>query len=332
MKNKGFTLIELLAVIVILAIITLIATPIILNIIEDARVESNKRSIDNYARAIKNAVASYQLKKNEAPKSIDDLYKINNGIKDFIEYDSDVDCKTKELYKDGSVYLADCIVNDNNVSDYSYGKEIKPCSLKDEDKNEKISLGDIVTCGTENFYVMYNKNKEITMLSMYNLNVDRNEKESIQNKNLDGYNTGIIGYDEQYDVHDVISKYQTYLTTQLKVNSAKSSLINEEQLITLGCYSDEDYYNCSDAPGWLYSTIYWTYIVNEDYIGGDGSLSEYGDGVGVVYTDGVIGGVVFSTVFSGGQVCLGGFLGNCYSDDDYGARPVITFSEEELNY
>jgi len=37
MKNKGFTLIELLAVIVILAIIALIATPIILNIIEDAR-------------------------------------------------------------------------------------------------------------------------------------------------------------------------------------------------------------------------------------------------------------------------------------------------------
>ena len=37
MKNKGFTLIELLAVIVILAIIALIATPIILGIINDAR-------------------------------------------------------------------------------------------------------------------------------------------------------------------------------------------------------------------------------------------------------------------------------------------------------
>ena len=36
-KNKGFTLIELLAVIVILAIIALIATPIILRVIEDAK-------------------------------------------------------------------------------------------------------------------------------------------------------------------------------------------------------------------------------------------------------------------------------------------------------
>lgn len=35
--KKGFTLIELLAVIIILAIVALIATPIILNVIEDAR-------------------------------------------------------------------------------------------------------------------------------------------------------------------------------------------------------------------------------------------------------------------------------------------------------
>ena len=37
MRNKGFTLIELLAVIVILAIIALIATPIVLGIINDSR-------------------------------------------------------------------------------------------------------------------------------------------------------------------------------------------------------------------------------------------------------------------------------------------------------
>ena len=35
--KKGFTLIELLAVIIILAIIALIATPIVLNVINDAR-------------------------------------------------------------------------------------------------------------------------------------------------------------------------------------------------------------------------------------------------------------------------------------------------------
>ena len=46
MKTKGFTLIELLAVIVILAIIALIATPIILGIISDARTQARKRSAE----------------------------------------------------------------------------------------------------------------------------------------------------------------------------------------------------------------------------------------------------------------------------------------------
>lgn len=44
MKNKGFTLIELLAVIVILAIIALIATPVILGIINDARKHAAEES------------------------------------------------------------------------------------------------------------------------------------------------------------------------------------------------------------------------------------------------------------------------------------------------
>lgn len=44
MNKKGFTLIELLAVIVILAIIALIATPIVLGIINDARKSSANES------------------------------------------------------------------------------------------------------------------------------------------------------------------------------------------------------------------------------------------------------------------------------------------------
>ena len=56
MKNKGFTLIELLAVIVILAIIALIATPIVLNIIKDAKESSTLRSADFYIDALENEI------------------------------------------------------------------------------------------------------------------------------------------------------------------------------------------------------------------------------------------------------------------------------------
>ena len=59
--KKGFTLIELLAVIVILAIIALIATPIVVNIINDTKKESLQRSIDLYVDHVQKAITKYQM-------------------------------------------------------------------------------------------------------------------------------------------------------------------------------------------------------------------------------------------------------------------------------
>ncbi len=56
--KKGFTLIELLAVIVILAIIALIATPIVLDIIEDSKNSSIRESANMYKSAAENAIAT----------------------------------------------------------------------------------------------------------------------------------------------------------------------------------------------------------------------------------------------------------------------------------
>lgn len=50
-NNKGFTLIELLAVIVILAIIALIATPIVVNLIEDSRKSANENAVNGIVKA-----------------------------------------------------------------------------------------------------------------------------------------------------------------------------------------------------------------------------------------------------------------------------------------
>jgi len=111
--KKGFTLIELLAVIVILAIIALIATPIILGIINDARKESNERSAELYASAVRNAIASYQLTYPNAPTKFSDLD---------IQYDGEIECAKEELYADGSFYIAECTVNGTEV-DYTYGEQ-----------------------------------------------------------------------------------------------------------------------------------------------------------------------------------------------------------------
>ena len=58
--KRGFTLIELLAVIVILAIIALIATPIVLSIIEDTKESAVLRSAEHYLSAVEQSI----MKKN----------------------------------------------------------------------------------------------------------------------------------------------------------------------------------------------------------------------------------------------------------------------------
>ena len=125
LNKKAFTLIELLAVIVILAIIALIAVPIVLNIIKDSKEESNKRSIEMYAKALKNSIAKYQLDGKELGVSILETTDGRNfsNVNDFkVDYDGNVACEVIEIYADGTMYLEKCEVNGELVK-YTYGKK-----------------------------------------------------------------------------------------------------------------------------------------------------------------------------------------------------------------
>ncbi len=59
---SGFTLIELLAVIIILAIVALIATPIILDVVEDARISTGKSEAQMILGGINNYCATEDIK------------------------------------------------------------------------------------------------------------------------------------------------------------------------------------------------------------------------------------------------------------------------------
>lgn len=61
MNKKGFTLIELLAVIVVLAIIALIATPMVLNTIDEARRGAASSSALAYVSAVETKIATNML-------------------------------------------------------------------------------------------------------------------------------------------------------------------------------------------------------------------------------------------------------------------------------
>ena len=288
MRKNGFTLIELLAVIVILAIIALIATPIILGIINDAREKANERSVELYASAVRNGIAAYQLR--EGKEVLPGTYNETNKLPFEVEYDGKVDCTNIIISEDGKVSLDKCTVN-GGTKEYSYGINqgsniAKACTLDDKDSDGVASLSDVITCGTESFYVMYNENNEITMLSMYNLyvgysyNDDTDLKGELpllenatnkQNEIAKGYVSGdsnyygvvifsdslywgneefAFVYNENSNLYQYVSEYEKILKEDFKVSSAKATLISYQQLVDLETNKGN--------PSWLYSTSYWS--------------------------------------------------------------------------
>ena len=163
MKKRGFTLIELIAVLVILAILALIVTPLVLNIIRKARISADKRSIDAYGRSIEIAVANHLLDTGLFPEDISSLT---------IEYSGDrVVCGKTKLNSDSSVYLTNCKVNGRSV-DYTYGKyepEKYARLVEDVDGNGEISVGDKYTykvneTDTYNFYVLSIEEENVNLI------------------------------------------------------------------------------------------------------------------------------------------------------------------------
>ena len=76
MRNKkGFTLIELLAVIVVLAVIALIATPIVLNLVKTAKIGAAEQSVTGYVKAIENTIIKDMINNKEVS---DGNYKYNS--------------------------------------------------------------------------------------------------------------------------------------------------------------------------------------------------------------------------------------------------------------
>jgi len=107
MKRKGFTLIELLAVIVVLAIIALIATPIVMNVIKNANMGAAERSADNYLKAVDLLISTEKLDGNAVA---DGTYEIGiDGDLSFgtVEVSGNKPVGGKIVVKDGQVVKAE---------------------------------------------------------------------------------------------------------------------------------------------------------------------------------------------------------------------------------
>ena len=123
-KNKGFTLIELLAVIVILALIALIATPIILNIIKDAKRSAAKDSAYGYIDAVEKYIVLAKTQTGD--------YKLELVPTE----DKELTCETKE----------ECIKDTGLIGEVNKTiKGTKPSKIKLIIKGLEVSTGTEIT-------------------------------------------------------------------------------------------------------------------------------------------------------------------------------------------
>ncbi len=134
--KKGFTLIELLAVIVILAIIALIATPIIINIIEDSRKSSITESARLYISGLQNRILTENMTGEFNPSACNII-------------NSNLSCDGESLdYQVNGQKPTSGIINFNNGSVTSYTLNIGGYTVTKDGDNITTTKGESVIPAT----------------------------------------------------------------------------------------------------------------------------------------------------------------------------------------
>ena len=252
MKNKkGFTLIELLAVIVILAIIALIATPIILNMIENAKKGAAKDSAYGYIEAI------------EYNNSMSDLG-LNNGYTKISGEKLDVtglEVKIKgskpesgevTIDKSGRVTSADLCINGYKViyetnkvakvtksNECVSNKETNDNPSTDSDNNSETNTGDSSTNSGNNSETdpesgKDDKEEDIVANKIYKAS-DVVYYDPVNNKKCDNYETSltstVTGCLKWYVITTDDNSDKTTVDIILDHNSTDQSIAATDQYI-----------------------------------------------------------------------------------------------------
>ncbi len=265
-KKNAFTLIELISVLVIMAIIALIATPLVMNIIRKARISADKRSIDAYGRSIELAVAGYLLDTGSFPTEVSQLT---------IEYSgNEVVCTTTQLNSDSSVYLDGCTVDGRSV-EYHYGDNKSSTPEPVTPSYTVYSVGDHVSYNGVTYYVIEDtdttndtvkllKENALTKTEMDNLNLT-----GISISESNGYGQVQYGSTTDYSTSTVKQVVDAWKNTAVKSgDTATARLIMFEDLIDNLGYGESSkqctgscwYNKPDDTPSWVYNSnySYWT--------------------------------------------------------------------------
>ena len=287
-KNlRAFTLIELIAVLVIMAILALIVTPLVMNIIRKARIAADKRSIDAYGRSIELAIAGYLLDTGTFPTSVDQLT---------IEYSGNkVECSTTQLNSDSSVYLTGCTVGGRTV-DYTYGTDKNTTPEPVVPTYTAYTVGDHVSYNNVTYYVIEDSDTSsdtVKLLKENPLTKTEIEGYNISGLTVGGSTYGKVQYGSSVDysqstVKQVVDKWAEGAVKS--GDTATARLISHDDLVNnLGYENRVDTINPSSngtTPTWVYNSNYWYWTMSQYGVSSDVWGVNYG---GELFSNGVSG-------------------------------------------
>ena len=236
-RKNGFTLIELLAVILILSIVVIFAVPIVLNVIKDSKENANLRSIEGYARAIKQEY--YNQSMDGSIPTIDEefLNKVNKG-------GENITCQS-------------ILYSDNN------GIIMYKCEFKNVNKNYCYSNETHYECSDDEFLTAFIDNGGIMSESLISLLLkqykDGNQTGLIKDKDNENlyYYTGT---DEQVTNNFLWYGGHQWRVIEFDTNAKTLTLITQQPLTTISVannvWTTKENYESSYINNWL-NDYFW---------------------------------------------------------------------------
>ena len=277
MLKKGFTLIELLAVIIILAIIALIATPIILNVVEDARISAGKSEAQMIYSGINNYCASSMMEEQLNGKvdicadgvtteEVSQMVNLGNAIVNKVTYSNgkvtelevESNNHTFKLCGDGSF-----VMDDESCHFVCTSENSLICQLMNQYKGEAES-GLIQDEENTNIYYYKGTNEEVSNNYLWygghhwrviEIDTDANTLLLISQQPLTAIQTASAVWEtkEAYEASYINTWLNEYFYNSLD-SSVQNSIISNT--FNIGIYTDVDEITTSQKVGLLDETQY----------------------------------------------------------------------------
>ena len=255
-KKKGFTLVELVTVLVILAIVALIATPLVLTLIKNTEISANKKSIDAYGKAVEMAAMSHMMKKGDYPK---DLYSLKTKYTG-----KEVKCNVMYLNTDGSLFLSKCTVDGVEVKAekefdgyYHYGKveEVKEApavsTILAKANDASINTYEVGSAASHELYT-FNQKKTAQTDALTDYRYIGNDPYNYVTFNNELWR--IIGV---FEIDNIVGQRVK------KIKLIRNDFIGNQEYIWNGIYREE-YDDYEDGPN-DWTKAYLNKYLNEEY-------------------------------------------------------------------